>query len=545
MAPAIADTFTDWSTQGDISSNGTCVQFSYTQGTVTKSYPINVTVTGVSFTVTIDNSITNKIGNDGEVIDAYSVSMDVQSDGATVDAVSVVGDTKHGPQPITLTSSYAGAVSNAIVSIIGIDNGYWAGYYGPVACDPAVSYTAAPAPEPTPTDTPTAQPTETPTVPSFPNNSVHATGDEWGQITLTAPDGMEFTSVYFANYGLPVNYTVNPDCSADVTNYVAEAFVGKTTGTVDVTNVAVNGDPCYGVGKHMSIILIYGAMATPEPTPTQSESPTVTPTPTPTPTETPTVEPTPTPTPTETPTAVPTPTASPEPSPTPMPEPVPPTEPTPDPDPQPPVPPIPPAPNPEPDPVTPIDPTPTPDPVDPVPVDPAPTPDPTPVDPTPTPEPPHPPAPDPKPPVTPPTPSTPEKAPETPPVAPEKPADKTAVAEALVQAAAGKAVSAADIEAAGLTYADLPPKTPVDIRTDENGNPVVITAEVADALTVLENPAALVGALFTDPAKALMALGNIGADMSPQERKEVTKVVVASIIAGNAAISAAGISLRK
>jgi hypothetical protein len=101
------------------------------------------------------------------------------------------------------------------------------------------------------------------------------------------------------------------------------------------------------------------------------------------------------------------------------------------------------------------------------------------------------------------------------------------------------AVTAADIQAAGLTYADLPPETPVDVRTDESGNAVVITAEVAEALTLLENPAELIGELFTDPAQALLALGSIGADMSEEEREESTKAVVATVVAAGAAISAA------
>jgi hypothetical protein len=90
-----------------------------------------------------------------------------------------------------------------------------------------------------------------------------------------------------------------------------------------------------------------------------------------------------------------------------------------------------------------------------------------------------------------------------------------------------------------LTYADLPPETPVDVRTDENGNAVVITAEVAEALVLLENPAELIGELFSDPTQVLLALGSIGADMSEEEREESTKAVVATVVAAGAAISAA------
>ena len=117
-------------------------------------------------------------------------------------------------------------------------------------------------------------------------------------------------------------------------------------------------------------------------------------------------------------------------------------------------------------------------------------------------------------------------------------AERAVVADALIEAAAGEAVTKEDIKDAGLTYEDLPPTTPVEVRQDENGNEVIITADVAAALVLLENPSELIGAIFSDPGQALQALGNIGADMSPQEREESQKMVVAAVIAGNAAINA-------
>ena len=109
----------------------------------------------------------------------------------------------------------------------------------------------------------------------------------------------------------------------------------------------------------------------------------------------------------------------------------------------------------------------------------------------------------------------------------------------LLEQSNGKPVSAEAIKEAGLTYADLPPATPVEVRTDEDGNAVIITAEVAAALVLLENPTELLGAIFSDPGQALTALVNIGADMSPAEREESQKIVVASVIAGQAAVNAA------
>jgi hypothetical protein len=122
------------------------------------------------------------------------------------------------------------------------------------------------------------------------------------------------------------------------------------------------------------------------------------------------------------------------------------------------------------------------------------------------------------------------------------PEERAAVAETLIEAAQGEPVTAQAIQEAGLKYEDLPAQTPVEVRQDENGNEVVITAEVAAALVVLESPAALVSAIFSDPGQALLALASIGADMSVEEREEAEKIIVASVIAGQAAVNAAGMA---
>jgi hypothetical protein len=134
-------------------------------------------------------------------------------------------------------------------------------------------------------------------------------------------------------------------------------------------------------------------------------------------------------------------------------------------------------------------------------------------------------------------------APEPPIAAPNATdAEKEIVAQAIIEQAQGNPVTAEAIQKAGLTYADLPPETPVEVRQDKDGNEVVITAEVAAALVVLESPAELINAIFTDPAQALLAIASIGADMSDQERKESEQTIIASVIAGQAAVSAAGMA---
>jgi hypothetical protein len=80
----------------------------------------------------------------------------------------------------------------------------------------------------------------------------------------------------------------------------------------------------------------------------------------------------------------------------------------------------------------------------------------------------------------------------------------------------------------------LDPDTPVELS-----NGVVITAEQAIAVQLLQDPAALLQELFTDPGAAFAALGSVGADMTEEEREESEKVIIAAVIAGNIATTAA------
>jgi hypothetical protein len=113
------------------------------------------------------------------------------------------------------------------------------------------------------------------------------------------------------------------------------------------------------------------------------------------------------------------------------------------------------------------------------------------------------------------------------------------------------AVPADALKEAGLDFADLPAETPVDVRTDEDGNPVIITAEIADALELLVSPTEIISAIFESPAQLIFALGNLGADMSPEEREEATKTIIAATIVGNiatttmASVAIGGVGYRR
>jgi hypothetical protein len=105
--------------------------------------------------------------------------------------------------------------------------------------------------------------------------------------------------------------------------------------------------------------------------------------------------------------------------------------------------------------------------------------------------------------------------------------ESIALNELLTKYGPMDAVSFEDFKASGLDYESLPPDQPVML---ENG--VILTAAVADAIEMFENPSELLLTVLTDPGKALKAFANVGADMTPEQRKESQAVVVASVIVG-------------
>ena len=327
-------------------------------------------------------------------------------------------------------------------------------------------------------------PPEPPPTIVYPEGAVYITVDENGQIDYSAPTGMKINQILFASYGTPENYQYG-SCHSNNSLSLVQAAINNNQIVIDANN-DVFGDPCGGTGKRLSIVITievdptYVApsptpTASPEPQPTVSPEPTVTPSPQPT-------EPSPEPTPTSEPTVEPSPTSTPTPTPSPSKSesvaPVP--QPTP-------------SQSPEPEPSSPSEPTP----------------DPT-VSPTPDPS----------------------------PSSTDLPSDNNitdgltaeeaiALEELLTEYGPTDPISFESFEESGLDYENLPPDQPVML---ENG--VILTAEVADAIEIFENPSELLLTVFTDPGKALKAFANVGADMTPEQRKETQAVVVASIIVG-------------
>ncbi len=327
-------------------------------------------------------------------------------------------------------------------------------------------------------------PPEPPPTIVYPEDAIYITVDENGQINYSAPTGMKINQILFASYGTPENYQYGSCHSANSLSLV-EVAINNNQVTINANN-DVFGDPCGGTGKRLSIVITIevdptyvapspSPTASPEPTQSVSPQPTVTPSPQPT-------EPSPEPTPTSEPTLEPSPTSTPTPTPSPSKSesvaPVP--EPTP-------------SQSPEPEPSSPSEPTPGPT-----------------VSPTPNPS----------------------------PSSTDLPSDNNitdgltaeeaiALEELLTEYGPTDAISFEDFQESGLDYENLPPDQPVML---ENG--VILTAEVADAIEIFENPSELLLTVLTDPGKSLKAFANIGADMTPEQRKETQAVVVASIIVG-------------
>ena len=81
------------------------------------------------------------------------------------------------------------------------------------------------------------------------------------------------------------------------------------------------------------------------------------------------------------------------------------------------------------------------------------------------------------------------------------------------------------------------PESHEESVTLDNG--VVLTAQEAVSVALLQNPAELLQELFTNPGAALAALGSVGADMTEEEREESEKVIVAAVIVGQIATQSA------
>lgn len=469
--------FEDWSATQGVRKD-TCVQFTYYNGTVSKTFPVNQEVSNIAFSVEVDNSITNRIGG-GSMADNYSITMTGLLDGSQVFISSFANNQPHPMQIQSLQDAYSGSVSEIVVSISGIDNGFWAGHYGPIACNPNLTWNQVVS-EPI---------TTSPIVPE--PIAWEYTVNENDYLTANAPEGMIFSGAV-ARY-----VAIDIECGIDVSDVVGAMFIGTSSATINANN-DIFTDPCPGWYKKLIVNFTYQTQvitdssesptASPEPTPEVSPSPTPTIPPSVEPSPEPTPEPSPEPTPVE---PEPTPTSEPEPSPTTTQEPTPTDTPEPEPTETPE-----PLPTPEPSPEEP-EPSPT--------LDPEPTPTQTP-EPTPSEE---------------PEPTLPEFTDVSEIVQDLESVDPTTLTEAQVEQLTSVAEETLlTAEQGSVEYEQALEVLAIVAEADD----ATLSAAIA-AIPFIGDAAGAVLEVFND-------LGNIGADISPKVREQSEKVIIASVIVG-------------
>lgn len=382
--------------------------------------------------------------------------------------------------------------------------------------------------QPEPTEQPTPEPEPQPEQPIQDNSVTIVEGQEF---LLCAPEG-QFIKTIVAWYGDPND----PSKQVDVSDLLQDA-IGKDEYLLQANN-NLFGDPAPGIVKILYVVYEFEAYpATPEPEPTPSESPTPEPTPEPQP-----VQPEPEP-------IITSPPAPLEPI---APEPTPTTQPEPSPEPEV----IPPSPTPSPEP----EPEPTPIESEPTPTEtPAPMPEPT-VAPSPTltPTPTVTPQPSPTPTATTtplPTPTATATPSPSPTAAPE-PKDPEAPLELKEEISSNNIVALVEELVNIGSPTELSTEQVLAIQEAalgvfnsgaEQGSPeyeaaldALLVAAQADDIVVDEELAAVpvVGAAVVALADAFNALGNAGADMSPEVREQSEKVVIAAVIVGQIALTA-------
>jgi hypothetical protein len=333
------------------------------------------------------------------------------------------------------------------------------------------------------------------TYPTTPSISIES--KDWWVLPQQMPDTHFIINVSEGGFQVDGNYRPYGTFTGDTTSIIITAQI-QTDGTV-AYSYAVDG-PLSGNERTGAVLTDGTVVPLAEVNIIEvEEAPVLEPTP---------VEPDPTPTPdSETP-LVPDTSPSPEPTPTPNPEP---------------------SPEPSPTPNEGVIPLPLPEPI-PFPIPEIQIPEPSPELPESTPEEQPEPLPQPEPEPQPlPTPiPEPEPEPETEPIVPSEPEEEVVI-EPEPETEPEVVILDEDTD-----LSELAPETPVQL---ENG--VILTAEVVVALQLLENPAELLSAIFTDPSQAITAVLNIGADMSPEVREESEKIVLSAIIASGIATQAA------
>jgi len=121
-----------WSASGfDPAVNFKRAQFSYQTGSVSHTFDVQSDITGATVRTLVNNAIDNSIMQ-GSIADDYSLTVSLRDENdVELAANSFSSNTIHGNQTKAVTVNYTGHVDHIVFTATGIDNGFWAGHYGP------------------------------------------------------------------------------------------------------------------------------------------------------------------------------------------------------------------------------------------------------------------------------------------------------------------------------------------------------------------------------------------------------------------------------
>lgn len=241
-SPASAQAFTSsfdsldgWTVEQNggngVLANGS-LRFSYQTGLVSKAFLIENPST-VTLSIDVTNNDTNSVGWSAAIGDTYTVSLGNSS---------ITSSEIHPLRRLELTTVTTEPNTFLTVSLSGIDNGFWAGWYGPVMDNLLIT-----------------------AIPVMPENSVWIELNEGWSGEISAPEGSVFESVLFASYGNPSgsngNYSVDWCHAQNSVQIIEDLLIGQTSAVLNASN-GVFGDPCGGTYKRLYVVASFTQVAT-------------------------------------------------------------------------------------------------------------------------------------------------------------------------------------------------------------------------------------------------------------------------------------------
>lgn len=191
-------------------------------------------IANYNFTVSVYNQDQNSVGYGTPIPDTYGLRIYFyDANNNLVHQNSVTSSDIHSWRDVVLqgNTNTQTAIAKVRIGIYGIDNGFWAGTYGPAANNVRLQLGWS--------------------TPTLVQQTINVDIRENDSGTFTAPAGSTFTGS-----NLRYEAYANPSCGANITPQVA----GLSTITLRALN-SVWGDPCGGYGKHIIGTLTY--LATP------------------------------------------------------------------------------------------------------------------------------------------------------------------------------------------------------------------------------------------------------------------------------------------